>query len=153
MPVLQNTKHELFAQSIFSGKPIGESAIIAGYSPKCPSIATKLAKRSEINARIEELKKRSADTAVMSVRERQVKLTDIAKQEWTTKDGVTPVPNIMAIDKLNKMDGVYTTTPNTYTDARHYTFILPDKATEKELAQIIEGECKQLDVVSQATQS
>lgn len=143
MPVLTNSKHETIAQSLFAGKGIHESAIAAGYSPKSPAIATRLVKQSQIVERVKELQEQAANAAVMSVRERKAKLSDIARSCWQNKDGVTPVPNISAINVLNKMDNIYKADFQVH-DNRSLTINVLDKRTRNHLAGLIEGEYKTL---------
>lgn len=54
MPVLANTKHELFARALAEGKGSLEAYVSVGYKPD-PANASNLAHKSHIQARIQEI--------------------------------------------------------------------------------------------------
>lgn len=62
MPVLDNARHERFAQEIAKGKTATEAYEIAGYKPDDGN-ASKLAARSEITGRIQEITGKAAKDA------------------------------------------------------------------------------------------
>jgi len=146
MPVLSNTRYENFAQGVFSGLGLHEAAIKAGYSPKCPSVASRVAKNSEVIARLEELKAACANARVLSVAKRKEILSDIAQEQHRTQSGITRVQNMTAIDLLNKMENVYQER-GPLTDNRSYTINVISEHGKRDLKAIIEGEgrVKQLD--------
>lgn len=82
-----------------------QSAIKAGYSEKyAGQNADKLLKNTNIAEYIKELSEKSQESRIMSARERQALLSDMAKDaENDTGD------RIRAIDTLNKMTGEYIT--------------------------------------------
>ena len=55
MPTLPNSKHEAFAYAVSKGVGIAEAYVQAGYNDSPPS-ATRLAKKPEVAARIEEIR-------------------------------------------------------------------------------------------------
>ena len=65
MPVLDNPRHERFAQEIANAKTATAAMAAAGYSD--PRNSTRLTKNDEIRRRIEELKERGAARAEVSV--------------------------------------------------------------------------------------
>jgi len=146
MTALANTRHELFCQFLIEGKNQTESAKLAGYSPRSAhSTAVAILKEPNVQARLMELKDSTANAAIMSVCERKAKLSDIARGTWENKDGITPVPNISAINVLNKMDNIYKQ-DIAYTDNRSLTINVLDKRTRDHLAGIIDGQYKVLPV-------
>jgi phage terminase small subunit len=72
MTVLQNPKHERFAQQLAKGKTATEAYVIAGYKESRPA-ASRLSTNVNIQARICELQGRAADRAVVTIE-------DIARQ-------------------------------------------------------------------------
>lgn len=61
MPVLANSKHELFAEGVASGKSQTQAYIDAGYSAKGADVnAVRLIGKDRVAARIQELKERVA---------------------------------------------------------------------------------------------
>lgn len=65
--------------------------------------ASKLFKEDEILARYRELQEQAQDEAIMTRKERMVRLSEIVEE-----NSKYPDTQIKAIDTLNKMDGVYT---------------------------------------------
>ncbi len=107
MPVLKNSRYEIYAQAVFSGKSGKDAAIIAGYSPKtADKKAPNLSKLVVISSRIKELHEKAAEkllnSRVMSIQERKERLTEIAKKKNRMK-----LDPIKAIAELNKMEGSY----------------------------------------------
>jgi phage terminase small subunit len=146
MPVLENTRHELYCQGIFSGLSNTEAAKQAGFSPvTAHTTACRLLKKDYIQARLTELKEASADTAVLSVREAERILSGIARGKWFTKDNETPVPNISAVNTWAKIKGLYKQDIS-YQDNRSLTINVLDKRTRDHLAGIIDGQYKVLPV-------
>lgn len=152
MPVLTNTRYETFCQELFSGKSQTEAAKIAGYKPSAAAvIATRLVKKSECVARLNELKELAADSAVMSVRERKLKLTEIARKDWINKDGPTAAPVISAIHTLNRMDNVYKDQPVNQ-DNRQYNILVMSESGKRNLQRVINGEGTERKCLPEAAQ-
>ena len=72
MPVLDNPKHERFAQEIAKGTAIGEAYVLAGYEGENTSAAaasaSRLLKAAKIQARVGELLNQGATRALVSVK-------------------------------------------------------------------------------------
>ena len=68
-------------------------------------IAWTLLKREDVQARLKELRKATADGAIMSVIERRRRLSQIARARYDDPDRASDP--ITAIHQLNSMDGVY----------------------------------------------
>lgn len=82
-----------------------QSAIQAGYSEKyAGQNADKLLKNTNIADYIRELTEDAQTARIMTARERQALLSDMAKNGKNS-----PADRIRAIDTLNKMTGEYTT--------------------------------------------
>ena len=62
--------------------------------------ASKLLARDKVRARVEEIKQKAEDEAILSIKQRKELLTQIAKES-------PPNEAVKAIDILNKMDAVY----------------------------------------------
>lgn len=81
-----------------------QSAVQAGYSKKyAAQNADKLLKNTNISEYIKQLSEQAQDDRIMTAKERQALLSDIAKD----KDNA-PSDRIKAVDTLNKMTGEYT---------------------------------------------
>jgi len=66
MPVLENPKHEAFAQSLAKGKSQAEAYADAGYAPSEPH-ASRLASNGKVAGRVAELLAKAADRTVVTV--------------------------------------------------------------------------------------
>lgn len=108
MPVLENARHEKFVQCLITGMSQRKSyreAFKASTRWKDVTVdnkASKLFKESEILARYKELQEIAQDEAIMTRKERMVRLSEIALDN--SEDASA---QIRAIDTLNKMDGEY----------------------------------------------
>ena len=104
MPALKNPRIERFAQALFtSDKRYPASAgLTVGY---CPAYSRSLAARPDVRMRLEELKEASASKLTMSVKEREERLSEIARQKIDVP--VTAAQVTGAIAELNKMGGDY----------------------------------------------
>lgn len=92
---------EYYAQS---GNTV-QSAIQAGYSEAyANSTACKLLENARVAEYIRELSDKAQDERIMTAKERQALLSDMAKD-----DENAPADRIRAIDTLNKMTGEYVT--------------------------------------------
>jgi len=65
MAMLQNNRHELFAQAIFKGRTIGDAYVEAGYKPS-PSAPSRLFEDVRIKQRVQELIGRQGAGLVLS---------------------------------------------------------------------------------------
>lgn len=99
MTARQKKFAEYYAQS---GNTV-QSAIKAGYSEKyAKSDACKILDNPSVGEYIRELSEKAQDERIMTAKERQALLSDIAK------DGKNdPADRIRAVDTLNKMTGEY----------------------------------------------
>ncbi|MGH1648930.1 terminase [Enterococcus gilvus] len=108
MPVLENARHEKFVQCLITGmtqrKAYRESFPSSNRwkDNTVDSRASELLKVSEVLGRYRELQEEAQDEAILTRKERMVKLSEIAQ------DDEYPGDQIRAIDTLNKMDGIYT---------------------------------------------
>lgn len=99
-----NARQKKFAEYYAQSGNATESAIKAGYSKKYANTnASKLLQNTTIVQYIKEISDKLKDERIMCVKDRQVTLSDIARNgEEETSD------RIRAIDTLNKMTGEYT---------------------------------------------
>ena len=92
MPPLRNTRHEIFSQAVFKGRNQTEAAIEAGYTKsRARKTGSDLGTNRVIIERIAELHEATASLAVMDVRERKQRLSQIARGDITdyqTSDGI-----------------------------------------------------------------
>ena len=65
MALLQNRRHELFAQAIVKGLPVGDAYVEAGYRPS-PSSPSRLLDDARIKQRIQELLGRQGNNVVLT---------------------------------------------------------------------------------------
>lgn len=102
MPVLDNPRHEAFAQARAKGKTADEAYAEAGYSPHRGN-ASRMSANEHIKRRVGEIKSRVAEKAEWSAAERLSALKAIydasAKEDRRTA--------IAAIAEANKMQGSY----------------------------------------------
>ena len=95
-----NARQKKFAES----GNAAESAVKAGYSAKYANTnASKLLQNTTIANYIKELSEKLKDERIMTAKDRQVLLSDIARD-----DENEPNDRIKAVDTLNKMTGEYT---------------------------------------------
>ena len=99
-----NTRQKKFAEYYAQSGNASESARRAGYSAKyINSNVQKLLQNTAISEYIKQLSDKLKDERIMSAKDRQVALSDIARN-----DGQDTSDRIRAIDTLNKMTGEYT---------------------------------------------
>lgn len=99
-----NERQRRFAEYYAQSGNAAQSAIKAGYSEKyAGQNADKLLKNTNIAEYIKQLSEKAQDERIMTAKERQALLSDIAKD-----DDNTPSDRIKAVDTLNKMTGEYT---------------------------------------------
>lgn len=84
MKPLKNKRHEKFALNLFQGMSQKDAALEAGYkSSRVDVTASELVRNSKIFNRILELQKKAESDAIMSVRERKERLSEIARARLT----------------------------------------------------------------------
>lgn len=66
MPVLDNPKHEAFAQALAKGNTATDAYVQAGYKPNQPN-AARLISNDMVKARVAELQSKAAERAVLTV--------------------------------------------------------------------------------------
>lgn len=99
-----NTRQKKFAEYYAQSGNAAESAVKAGYSAKYANTnASKLLQNTTIANYIKELSEKLKDERIMTAKDRQVLLSDIARD-----DENEPNDRIKAVDTLNKMTGEYT---------------------------------------------
>ena len=99
-----NVRQKKFAEYYAQSGNTVQSAIKAGYSEKYANArGYELLENVGIAEYIKELSEKAQDERIMTAKERQALLSDIAKD-----DEYSPADRIRAIDTLNKMTGEYT---------------------------------------------
>lgn len=99
-----NARQRKFAEYYAQSGNTVQSAIMAGYSENYANArAYELLENVGVAKYIKELSDRLKDERIMSAKDRQVALSDIARN-----DGQDTSDRIRAIDTLNKMTGEYT---------------------------------------------
>lgn len=99
-----NERQKKFAEYYAQSGNTVQSAIKAGYSENYANAnACKLLGNVRVAEYIKELSEKFQDERIMTAKERQALLSDIAKY-----DGYAPSDRIKAVDTLNKMTGEYT---------------------------------------------
>lgn len=99
-----NARQRKFAEYYAQSGNTVQSAIQAGYSENYANAnACKLLENVRVAEYIKQLSDRLKDERIMSAKDRQVALSDIARN-----DGQNTSDRIRAIDTLNKMTGEYT---------------------------------------------
>lgn len=99
-----NARQRKFAEYYAQSGNTVQSAIQAGYSENYANVrAYELLEKVGVSKYIKELSDKLKDERIMSAKDRQVALSDIARN-----DGQDTSDRIRAIDTLNKMTGEYT---------------------------------------------
>ncbi len=99
-----NIRQRKFAEFYFASGNTVQSAIKAGYSKNYANAnACKLLENVRVAEYIKELIEKAQDDRILTAKDRQAMLSDIAKNE-----GLLTADRIRAIDTLNKMTGEYT---------------------------------------------
>lgn len=100
-----NERQKKFAEYYAQSGNTVQSAIKAGYSKKYANArAYEMLENVGVAEYIRELSEKAQEERIMNVKERQVLLSDIAKD-----DENAPSDRIKAVDTLNKMTGEYVT--------------------------------------------
>ena len=98
-------RQKKFAEYYAQSGNAAQSAIKAGYSDKYANTnASKLLQNTTIAEYIKELSQKAQNERILTVKDRQEMLSDIAKDKHNLLS-----ERIKAIDTLNKMTGEYTT--------------------------------------------
>ena len=107
MAILKNKRHEKFALAIFKGMSQKDAAIEAGYKEsRAYETSSRLVRNGKIFARILELQKKASSDAVMSVRERKERLSELSRAnipDFITDDGIKVTkesPNVGAVSEI-----------------------------------------------------
>lgn len=99
-----NARQKKFAEYYVQSGNIVQSAVKAGYSENYANArAYELLKNVGVSEYIKELSEKLKDERIMTAKDRQVLLSDIARD-----DENEPSDRIKAVDTLNKMTGEYT---------------------------------------------
>lgn len=102
--VTVNERQKRFAEFYAQSGNAAWSAVKAGYSQKFVNTnASKLLQNTTIAQYIRELTEKAQDERILTAKERQVMLSDIARDGALTQD------RLRAVDILNKMTGEYVT--------------------------------------------
>lgn len=102
--VTVNARQKKFAEFYAQSGNAAWSAVQAGYSEKFVNTnASKLLQNTTISEYIRELTEKAQDERIMTAKERQAMLSDIARGTAATQD------RLRAVDILNKMTGEYVT--------------------------------------------
>ena len=102
-------RQKLFCLYVAEGDNPSRAAIKAGYSEKGNrSRACRLIKKDEILAEIRKLQEEIASPRIVSVLERKIRLSEIARADIADHfEAVKARNTIKAIRELNKMEGLY----------------------------------------------
>ncbi len=101
--IVLNERQKKFAEYYAQCGNAAESALKAGYSKGYATHrTTEMLRNVEIAEYIKELTEKVQDARIMTAKERQITLSDIAKEVENA-----PTDRIKAIDVLNKMTGEY----------------------------------------------
>lgn len=131
---LANAQHELIALAVLEGKTLRQIADAANYHTKWrESHVCNLIKRPEVQARIQELQQQTADDKVMSVIQRKIRLSELARNPII---GVCPV---RCIHELNLMERIYKEGIDINLDQRVINVQVVSEASERATRMIIEG--------------
>jgi len=135
---LANSKHEQVALAIFSGAPLAEAAKAGGFTGKWPeSHACNIAKRPEVRQRLEELHKLAADEKIMTVIQRKIRLSEIARARYDDPD--RDGDPIRAIAELNRMEQIYKTGVDINLQQRVVNVQVVSDAAQRATEKIIAG--------------
>lgn len=104
MPVLENARHEKFAQGVASGKTLVDAHEAAGYKRNDSNAATLHNGNKRIRDRVAELKTASANKVVMNGAWVLAKLRENAERALLAEDGA--VAN-RALELIGKHFGVF----------------------------------------------
>lgn len=104
---LKNARHEKFAQELAKGKSQVEAYAAAGYEPK-ESNASRLIANDKVAARVEELKGRAAERAVVTIENLTQRLLAIAEKGEAATDAPLLSVGRAALMDAAKLNGLLT---------------------------------------------
>ena len=113
MPVLENSRHELFAQAIVTGRSRRKAYIEAGFddTPSADNNAGRLLKNEDVHARIIELQNEQADRVLLTLASAVEWFVDQAhdcmKMARETKDGSMARAATAAMTEAAKLTRLY----------------------------------------------
>lgn len=103
MPVLDNARHERFAQEVVKGNSQAEAYVLAGYQPDTGA-ASRLSANVSVQARIAELKARAAartEITVASISQRLLKIAEAGEDATEAPMLSVARAALMDVAKLN----------------------------------------------------
>lgn len=137
-------KQEKFCLNIISGMSLTDSYIDAynaqNWTRNAVMVeASRLVATETVAIRIKELRAELAKQPIMSVQERLMRLTEIARENnYSDKGNLIRGPNIAAIRETNLMTGVYQEGPQNTTEiVNNFLFVMPD-GTIKSPGQLVQ---------------
>lgn len=132
MPVLKNSRHEIFAQARAGGKTVDDAYITAGFKANRGN-AARLNANESIKARIAEITAKAAEKAEWTASDRLTSLKEIFDREAVGDARVA----IAAIAEANKMQGSYAPTKTEAGEPGDWK-----QAEDKTWRQVLRGEKK-----------
>lgn len=138
-------REQRFIQNYLETGKKQQAAIDAGYPEKSAHVyASRLLRKAKIKAVIEKYRQELKDDLIMSLTERKIKLSDIARENiHSAKGTLLRGGNVSAIKELNLMEGVYENT-GLVVDNRQYNIIVDSERTKNYLEQAQTGKLPQL---------
>lgn len=131
---LANAQHELIALAVIEGKTLRQIADAANYHTKwAESHVCNLIRRPEVQVRIQELQQQTADYRVMSVIQRKIRLSELAR------DPNSDVCPVRCIHELNLMERIYREGTDINIQQRIVNISVISEASERATRLIIEG--------------
>lgn len=135
---LANSKHEQVALATFAGSTLAEAAAVGGFTGKWPeSHACNILKRPEVRQRLEELHKLAANEKIMTVTQRLIRLSEIARARYDDPD--RNGDPIRAIHEMNLMQRIYREGIDVNLQQRIININVVSDAAERATQKIIEG--------------
>jgi len=135
---LARKRHESFCLHYMSTLNGSQSALAAGYCARNPKnahiTAWTLLKREDVQARLKELRKATTDEAIMSIVQRKVRLSEIARASYDSPD--RDGDPMTAIDLLNRMDGAYPNKVKIVTPGGPSSVVVAEDARTKLVARL-----------------
>jgi len=131
MAALRNTKHELFAERVAAGQTPAQAYVAAGYEGKTAyTCGPRLLRRTEVRARVNELQKTVAQTAVTrAAMNREFVLKELMDNALQAKQNQEWSASNRALELLGKELGLFVDRsdhgfhwdgdPNTLTEEQH----------------------------------
>jgi phage terminase small subunit len=134
MTVLQNPRHEKFAQELSKGKSQAEAYASAGYSPSEPN-ASRLTRNDKVQARVAELQDRSAIRAEVTL---ATLIQEAADIQAAAKDDKQYSAATAALTAKAKLAGLWVD-KNENTNRN----VDPARVTDAELAAVVQADSGQ----------